>query len=319
MSQAVRRTQAQKNVKKLPVRQKAQVAKQKKSILSEVSQEYAMALADPFDGPLASIPDFPSTPSRRLRVYSRGFATSGTSQVGFICLDPFAASRNDVASVYASAATYAGTAFATTGVGVQPAVTNSDYADADYGAGTALRGRVVAAGLRVRFSSTELNRGGVAVGLITPNHNSLDGIDFPTADTYECSRRFRPGQDWMTVLYCPVFDFEMQFTDTVGAFATPSPIMGFIFQAPDPSVAVSYEYEAYVMFEVQGINARGLQPSFADPAGFAVVQTAAQLNMMAPQRQTRSSFSGNFLKTIEDMAVKTLTGIGTGFLTAALL
>lgn len=288
-------------------------ASTKRAGLSVPAAQYAQSLANPFTGPLASVPDFPSVPSRRLRVYSRGFFSTGTANIGYVCAAPPMASRADVDSVWYSSSSYAGTTFNTNTatVGVLSGRTNSDYNDADYGAGTLLRGRIVSSGLRIRYSATNLNRGGTVLGLITPNHNLLNGITFNVADNYECSARFTPSTKWQTLNYCPVAQDELMydvFCGAANASINPFPYMGFIVQSPEPTIPITFQFEFYSVLEVQGINARGLVPSLADPAGFAAVQTAAQMSMMRPHEKTPELSAKALVDHAHQVAAHTLSG-----------
>ena len=169
-----RSSDAMRKAARLPQRTRLP-APTKRAGLSVPATQYAQSLANPFTGPLASVPDFPSVPSRRLRVYSRGFFSTGTANVGYVCAAPPMASRADVDSVWYSSSSYAGTSFEvnTATPGVLSGRTNSDYNNAEFGPGTLLRGRIVSSGLRIRYSATNLNRGGTVLGVITPNLNTL--------------------------------------------------------------------------------------------------------------------------------------------------
>lgn len=222
------------------------------------------------------------------------------------------ASRSDINSVFYSSSAYAGTSFSTNTAttGVFGAATNSDYANVDFGSGTEIRARVVASGLRVRYSATNLNRGGTVLGLITPNHNALNGLTFGVVDNYECSARFTPSAKWQTVAYCPVYTNELVYSVNLGSpgAGTPFPIMGFIVQSPEAGVAITFQYEFFTVIEVQGINVRGLVPSLADPNGFAAVQTTAQLSMMRPHDKPVESVASKMVKAAGHVASQTISG-----------
>jgi len=294
-------------------------------ILSLPATEYAETLANPFDGPLGSIPDYPPLPSRRMRVWSKGFFSTGTLQFGFCTFDPYATAAKDLGCVYSSDATFGGTASASTGAGVQLSTSNSDYSSTDFPTGggnttaNSLLGtaRVVGAGLRIRYSSTELNRGGVVAGATVANHTTLNGFNFAQMNAFECARRFRPQQKWMTTLFCPAKESELQYTFNLGSYGgafnpaagyTPNPIMGFFIQAPAAGTPVSFEYEAFAVLEVQGPAIRGLIPSLSDPAGHAAVTTTAQALMM-PHDRDSSAHAKKFVQAAGTVAAHTLTGI----------
>jgi len=292
---------------------------QGRSGLARPSEDYLRALADPFEGPLATIPDFPSLPSRRLRVWSKGFFSTGTAQFGFIMFDPYAAAANDLDSVWYSGATYAGSVSSvnTATVGVAAAKSNSDYQASSFvSSGVGNQARIVGAGLRIRYSSTELNRGGVVAGATSPNHFTLSGFTFDQINAYECSNRFRPQQKWVSALYCPVYNNELIYSTGLGSRGgilsgayTPTPIMGFFVQAPDASTQIAFEYEAFVVLEAQGTNIRGLTPSYSDPTGFAAALTTAQLTMMRPTDNALSAHANRLVAAAGHVASNTITGM----------
>lgn len=252
--------------------------------LSRPAQEYARAMADPFTGPLATIPDFPSVPSRRFRCFSRGYFYAGSTGFGYVMVDPYRAAAKDANSVFSSDSTYAGTVMSiVAGSGVLTGSTNSDYSISDFGAGQLAQGRIVGAGLRVKYSGTELNRGGVLLGISSPNHQPLNGLTFQDLDSFDCSTRFRPGEKWVTALYCPVRQEELLYSPVLGSSgglsATPIPILAFAVQAPTAAVGAGFQYEFYAVIEVQGTAIRGVTPSLSDPTGFSAVQTTAQMTM----------------------------------------
>jgi len=287
------------------------------SELSRVAAEYALALGNPFDGPLATIPDFPSVPSRRMRCFSRGTFSTGTGGFGFCIADPYAFAANDLNSIFKTDATYASASGLTAtaiGAGVQGATSNSDYASAAFGATTRIRGRIVAFGLRIRYLSTELNRGGIVLGVQTPNHTNLTGLTFAQLDAYECAARFRPNQGWFTALYCPAYDFELVYSDSMGSQGgvfsayTSYPILGFDIMSPSAATTIGFEYECFGLYEFQGQAVRGMVPSMADPAGFAAVQTTAQSTMMRPHTGSSSAHAQKLLTAAHTVAHHTLTG-----------
>jgi hypothetical protein len=235
-------------------------------------------------------------------------------------VDPYVFAANNGSGVVKTDSTYTDVngLMSNTGTGIVAAQSNSDYSGADYGKTSGLiKGRIVAFGLRIRYSSTELNRGGIALGIQTPNHTPLPGLNFTSIDGFECSGRFRPGQQWLTVLYCPAYQEELVYDSTLGSPAgvefssgtyVRQPILGFNVSSPDPSISISFEYEAFGVYEFQGRNVRGMLPSVADPAGFAAVQTTAQSTMMRPHSGSSSAHAQKLLTAAHSVAHQTLTG-----------
>ncbi len=284
--------------------------------LSRPAVEYARAMANPFSGPLATIPDFPSVPSRRIRCFSRGYFYAGTAGVGYVLADPYLAATNDLNSVYTSDSTYPGTSLAVAGLGVVPGKTNPDYSSTDFGIGALAQGRIIGAGLRVKYSGTELNRGGVLLGITSPNHQSLVNFDFTDVDKFDCSVRFRPGEKWNTTLYCPVSQDELLYgptlgskggSDFTGAYVYQG-LMAFMIQAPTVAVGAAFQYEFYLVYELQGVAVRGIVPSVSDPTGFSAVQTTAQLTMMRAHDMHPDTRADLLVQHVGQVAAETISG-----------
>ncbi len=285
------------------------------SILSRPAEMYAMSLANPFTGPVATVPDYPNIPSRRLRVFAKGTASaSSTTGFGFVVLDPYRASTNDLTSVFTSSTASTVTAVDVADANTVKVTTNSDYASTDYGTGTLASGRVVSAGIRVRYSGTQLNRGGLLIGFQHPTHQTINTLNQADIEAYDCAKRFIPGNGEFTVLFSPVLSEEMQFTNTFGGgnLSVIRPVMGFVWQAPTAAAGATYSWEVYVNIEVNGQEIRGMLPSVSDPAGFAAVQNAAQVTQMRPHSEAAPSHASKFAHGVEQLALSTLTGAAQG-------
>lgn len=159
---------------------------------------------------------------------------------------------------------------------------NSQYSIASFSP-TALRGRVVAAGLRIRYVGTELQKGGDHTGLTEPNHAPLVNMTIANFNQYMEAGKLSPdGAKWSSITYRPVDDSDDDF---IGAAAGISPaygsqnsyFMGFVVQCPDGSGANPslYAYEAYVQCEYIGSVVRTKTPSTVDLAGHSAVNSAA--------------------------------------------
>lgn len=286
------------------------------AMLSRPAQEYARAMADPFTGPLATIPDFPSVPSRRVRCFARGYFYAGTTGFGFIAVDPYISAANNGLSIRSTEATFAGSTIVNSGTGITAASTNSDYSITDFGVGNLAQGRIVGAGLRVKYSGTELNRGGVLLGLTSPNHQSLLNFSFTDLDKFDCAVRFRPDQKWFTTLYCPVRQEELLFTRNLGSPAgdfvsgtyVNNPIMAFAINAPSTAAGSAFQYEFYLVYEVQGVSVRGVAPSLSDPTGFSAVQTTAQLTMQRAHDLPSDQRAQLLVQHTGQVAAQTISG-----------
>lgn len=250
--------------------------------LSKCAADYARCLANPFSGPLACVPSFPATSSLKSRVWIKGVFSTGTSGIGFIAADP---SSMCVYNPPANAATFftlpgfAGTDMNFGSANVGFASSNAVNAAGNVSPSGVVY-RVVSCGLRIRYIGTELNRGGIILGLHDLNHNSLYERDFASIDGEINSVRFRVDREWKTVLYKPVIDTDDNFASAFPTF-TPSGndnsfYMGFIVSSPTATIPESYEYEIYGVYEFQGRIIRGQTPSHFDPVGYAAAHSVSQ-------------------------------------------
>lgn len=247
--------------------------------LSACAREYAHALADPFDGPLGCIPDYPALNTRRARVFARGTGATGTNGIGFVATIPNNGIAGDDNFVYSSTSAYTLTAFPTTWTeaGVVASDSNSEYSTAQLVDGNVLV-RTVAHGLRVRYTGTEYARGGEIYSLQHPAHQTLSNATPGNLAGFDEFKRFEVDREWKTVVYTPVDLADTSF----GLYANIAPtalngaFMGHMILAPS-STAETFSWEAFSVVEYNGPNVRGKTPSHYDPAGFAAVQAATAL------------------------------------------
>lgn len=277
--------------------------------LSKCAENYARSLADPFNGPQdACVPNYPALQTKRQRVWVKGVAvTSNTTGIGFVVCDPRNSMASDSGSVSFSsnATTFIGTGFppaaaaaGTTGVG-----TNSEFQAADFGDDPdQILGRVVSCGLRVRYTGTELGRGGQLVCVQHPLHAQIAGDDPPAVDAIEESIRLPvPSNKWTNILYRPLDTADLEMSSAVAnIYGDPNfPdawYMGVLLIAPDPATSVSYEFEFYANHELNGQNVRGRLPSHVDYAGFAAVHATSQLSSyLRPSQEPSASLASRFL------------------------
>lgn len=279
------------------------------SRLAPLSANYAKTLVDPFTGPSACIPDFPSVPSLKSRVFAKGVAYTGTASFGYVAINPRAAVASDQDFVSYTDATYALSTVST--AAALTAKSNSQFAAADIGVTDDLAtSRIVSAGIRARYQGTELNRGGVFLGFQHPTHASLDNSTFPDVDGNPLSKRFPVTREWMNLTYCPVLTSELTYQGTVALLA--NAYMIIMMQAPDPTVAMSVEWEAYVNIEYNGRNVRGMSLSGSDPVGFAAVHTVANSGAMAPFKGDAKQRSLGFVQKVIDWGENTASNFVNG-------
>jgi len=287
-------------------------------IVSECARDYARALANPFDGPLACVPcDFLNS-NLINRTYVKGTFACG-SQIGFICLDPKKSAFNDQPCVISSKSTFTGTNMdlnATADINLDSS--NSAYSSTLIGVNQGdLAYRIVASGLRIRYTGTELNLGGIVNALHDPTHCGMYLRNMSQMDGELQARRFAVSRKWTTILYRPVVSNEQALLETTPNFAsTNSPTitnatsnwyMGFIVVPPSSTTFSAFEYEAFTVVEYQGRNIRGQRLTHADPAGFAgCVQAAASF---APSQQTSFETEKSFVQKVQEYIVKGISHI----------
>jgi len=278
-------------------------------ILGHCAQKYARSLADPFSGPPdACMPVTPACLSRKLRTFVRTqLVTSSTSGDGFVTMQPFIG--NDIinpttagAAAYYSTATYVGGGGAGFPVlnnataGVNAVSSNSDYVSTSFGLG--LQCRLVSMGLRVRYSGTELNRGGRVILLEDPEHATLSGVNLATILANEKAKEHKIGMDWITLCstgptmpqeydYIPSPTFPLTST-------TPLHYLGAYIRSA--ALQQTFDVELFWNWEVIGQNARGKTMSEADDAGVGVVLGAIK------------SVNDNQLDTRHPLVAATKTG-----------
>jgi len=269
--------------KTVPRKKRAPRARRDDAALSGCAADYARALANPFTGPLACVPDFPAMLTRRYRSYSKGnFTCSSATQFGFILFEPSYLATNDLLAVVASTSAYAGTTTTAGGAGVAAFTGNAEYPSTAFGdLPSQIQKRVVSAGIRVRYVGTNLNRGGQLCGLHEPDHNPLVGQSFADFDAQTQSARLPVGKEWSTLLFNPSSRRDLEMSGTFFNLPTdPVFYMGFVVQSPTSTDPANYEFEAFAVIEVEGRNVRGKAPSHVDPTGFSAVHAVATTDVL---------------------------------------
>lgn len=253
--------------------------------LSECALDYACCLANPFTGPLACVPNLPILNTRKVRYFSVGsFQTSSTTNTGWIACDPnFGVASNEAAVVTSTAAT-AAVAIDFTAATNQLAFSNSDYLNSAFTPmGVGAEYRVVSCALRIRYTGTELNRGGQAFALVEPSHNTVQNFTPVDINGYTEARRFPiTNEQWVVVHWYPILGSEFDFANTFvspaslapGAYGAVSAWPMVIFVTAPGAVTSTFEYEYSAVYELNGRNVQGKTISHADAAGFSAVQGA---------------------------------------------
>jgi hypothetical protein len=216
---------------------------------------------------------------------------------------------------------------ATTGVSTY--TSNSDYSPTMIGAGSnQAQFRVVGAGLRVRYTGTELNRGGQYYCLTEPTHDNLNGLSIQNLVSFdECKKLNVSNRDWVTVLFHPtkqtaspdvgefdanIDDLEFSYDANAGTNITTAGnnYMAIVVQAPSAALSASFDYEAYAVLEYTGQIVRGTTPSHVDPTGFAAVHATASMGGTLPFEGPAERHEETFMEKVESYASAAMTWIG---------
>lgn len=218
----------------------------------------------------------------------RGTLTTGSS-MGFITINPLALSNAGLSSVFLStASTFAGVVVPIAGAaptGTAYLSSNSPFNGGTTGAMP--RVRVVAAGVRVRYSGTELNRGGNAIpwrarNIAGTNCTGWGFGDFAASNQSQvkpCTRK------WIGTVFTPVTAGDRNYFVTgqnngidVSSVSS-SRVMAILITAP--GTPVTYEYDIVAYFEAissgdgsNDFSVPNLSSSDSDVDGYSFIRDA---------------------------------------------
>jgi len=260
--------------KKKPQPQRQVVIRDPKVQFSKCAREFAATAADPFRPSSACLPFPPSVDSLKLSTFIRGtFHTGGSnSSYGFVTLDPENMIASDADAIFNSTSSFTGTTIAGSGTGIIQSSSNSTFVTADIGADVQFR--IVAAGLRIRYAGTELDRGGRVVGLVEPDHRTLTAHSFSELLEYAESSTFRPDGEWHCISMVPRNEVEGSYENSIA-----STVANMAFMVVQPgTTSLAFEYECWTHFEVIGPVVRGQTPSHVDVIGASAVQGVVSQN-----------------------------------------
>jgi len=259
---------------------------QKHARLSPQTEDWVKAVENPFDciePPF--IPTYPARASRKVKTFARGtMSTSATTGFGALVVTPTAAAATDC-GIYTNNL-YTGTTIpALTGTGAIAFQANCDYSAGSFNANTGVSARLVAMGIRIRYSGTNLNKGGTCYALEHPNHGDLGGLNIAQLMAYEsCARVPVTENKWTNLVYhfLDASDFNYLatgFGSTVNSHA-------ICVQAPVPTTSISFDWEYVGFWEYIGVNVRGKSPSFSDIVGLEMAVNAASLEMTSASQES---------------------------------
>lgn len=257
--------------------------------LSRCAQAYAKALTDPF-GPTDEAPCIPDTitlPSYKFQTTVRGVFQIGTAGFGYVSYDPWLAVHNG--ATVAAPRTNAPVRFTQSAfslawfdptiipVGTAVAASNSMITVSQMQSGTETREfRLVGAGLRIRYSGTELNRGGRCVVYRNRANVPIDGLPNISSVLRDNFYSASPvDREWKTVTYAPSRSEDItyeRYVDPITVNTIGFPIfLGLVESTPGNT----FEFECTSHFEmIAGQVGLPITPSHADPTGFGAVTSS---------------------------------------------
>lgn len=249
-----------------PVASSRQVA-----VISHCASEYLNALLNPFSGPLACVPIPPSVESRKVRYWVKSSLAIGTAGFGYVFGSPIGCLSNTQFCVHNSSSTYAGTVMSTAGAGVQGFVSNTPFNNSSFGDPTLTpdlaQARVVASGLRIRYTGTELNKSGLVYPWHHRTNGELENENIADFYSFQGMEPFQVTRNWTTITWTPKTVVDWTFIGPLIGLNT-NPIGIMISGLPGNT----YEYEFTTVAEITGPNVGALTPTHSDGNAFQAIQ-----------------------------------------------
>jgi len=262
--------------------------------LSPCARDYLRVRQNPFSGETACIPTSFNVPSQKSSVRARGIISTGTNGCGGIIVSPMAFMGNNNYSLVTSAVmagaigtdnTYTGTGLpSSTSTGAIGIASNSQWSATT--SQSSLRGRTVAIGLKVRNVTPLMNRGGFCIGVETPGHSFLTGLQPNDILGFDQAETCDSNGSWNSVVFNPIEADELDYyaltqlpSNSTYAVNDPSTktqlnyCLGFFISAPATSNPQQYEYEITGCYESVGFSQHGETASPSDTVGLDKVQS----------------------------------------------
>lgn len=268
------------------------------------THEYLQSLCDPVGKRNVGLPssDNSTYTSLKQHVFGKGTLAVGTAGFGFISLSPGSAVGNGVCGTY-SDATFAGTSISAVGAGSIGLTSNSMFAPADFGPDPLAQFRVVSALLRVRYSGTELNRGGTVYQLQQPRHQPMTGETAASVAAYQQAAKYAVSREWSNVVYCPL-NTSWTASTTAGTYTN-----NFMSILMESAPGNTFDYEFFVNFEITGRNVRGQTACVNDPVGYGAI-AAAMAEQGGNYKGSPAKMENTIFSRVKSFLVSASTWIG---------
>lgn len=246
--------------------------------IPECSRTYASALVNPWETPAACIPSAMSQHSQKTKVFMRGTANIGTNRVGWVMarVKP----SNDGGAIKYTNNLYPGTMstpFEGSGTGIVTGNHNSPYNNAAFNNSDGeLSWRTVAAGIRVMYTGTELNRSGRVVTFESPDHVNLEvNDDSPdTVRSFDRAVAASVDRKWKGCTYQPIHPHDLAYQFGSTAHKAEDFIMVAFFTG-EPGE--TYEFEVVFHFEFIGSIVRSKTPTPYEPIFQSIINKTSQM------------------------------------------
>lgn len=251
--------------------------------------------------------------------------------MGFIGIAP--TTCNDLASIYYSSTAYTGSSLSVgaTGVTVQNNTANPYVHTLFIPSNVskdALSSRIVSVGLRIRYTGTELNKGGLIYGLVLPNHGNLHATTPTDMSAWrECIRR-PVTRAWTTIVASAIDTDEGDYPDVSellainttnslneavikslypfssgNAVSTANPNLGGIPMAfmITSTEANSFEFEVITHMEIIGsLVQNSVTPSHADAIGLSkIIEVKGMADINAASNTSNVPYEKNFADSLK--------------------
>lgn len=251
-------------------------------------KHYLEASVNPFDAEAgACLPcDLFPLPSLKRKIFARGSFATGTTGFGFITLVPgYSTTPNNVNFTTSASVGNTNTqlsAFTNQG---GAAFSNAPYTNTQFTNGE-VSARVVAVGIRVRCTSSNMNRGGTYLSIELPIHSqdvatwSYTGVGAHPNAHMQGIPSHNSG-DW-EVAVCssgPTTPEELQYSSSIQSVFLGIAPYGILIQSATPGA--TFDFEAMVHVEYTGLAVAGPTPSHASPQAFAKAVEAMKENTAA--------------------------------------
>lgn len=284
--------------------------------LSKCAIKYAYAIGDPFHSMAkgACIPMGAVGNTAKISTKKTFTLTVGTGGYASVCIVPTGC--NDVISILYTSSTYAATSAvvaATSGVAGVSTITLSELnaGSATYvGTGNIDGYRLVAAGLKVTYTGSDLYKGGTMWSYVPPDRDNLAGVDLNTVTNNPACHVRAVDRKPLTISQYPLYPVEKQFSSE--NVASPA-LQKFPLSRGNDIATNTYPTTAAIVvqssanntflcevvyhYEFIGTGTTYMQtPSDSDIIGEATVsQVAATSN----NDQTTTSYSEAFFKNMD--------------------